>query len=382
MEESTRKFGKNQSLFHCFLTIDDPRVGGRCTYSLLTILVIVFCGLICGCDGWKAMELFAKTRKRWLSQFIDLSEGVPSHQTLARVFSLIEPLEFERCLREWVEEISLLFAEDVIAIDGKTSRGSSHKRGNKKATHLINAYSPRLSTTLGSTATPDKSNEIKGIPILLKALDIKNKIISIDAMGTQKGIANLIRLKEADYVLALKKNHKRLYKKVDNLFAKAGELGYEAMVYQRKESMNYDHSRIEERTYTILPAMYLPNYCQHWKDLSAYIRVESVRHLPAGDIERATRYYLTSLSYKKHRKMQEAIREHWQIENALHYKLDVGLKEDQCPIYRGYADRNLSIMRKIVLKLLVDDKSSQEGIALKRIKAALSTQYLKKVIGF
>lgn len=382
MLENTRKFGKNQYLFHCFLSISDPRVGGRCSYSLLNILIIVLCGLICGCDGWKAMELFARTRKRWLSQFIDLSEGIPSHQTLGRVFSLIDPLEFEQCIRQWIEEISQLFVDDVIAIDGKTTRGSSHQRGNKKATHLLNAYCPRLATTIGSTATPDKSNEIKGIPVLLKALTIKDKIITIDAMGTQKGIANLIRLKEAHYVLALKKNHKRLHKKVDALFTKADELNYNAMVYQHKESRNYDHSRIEERTYTILPAMYLPSYCQQWKDLSAYIRVESVRHLPTGDIQRASRYYITSLPYKKHRAMREAIRMHWQIENGLHYKLDVGMNEDQCPIYRGYADKNLSIMRKIVLKLLTEDKSSQEGIALKRLKAAFSTRYLKKVVGF
>lgn len=382
MLESTRKFGKNQYLFDCFLSTHDPRVGGRCTYSLLTVLVIVLCGLICGCNGWNAMALFAKTRKRWLSQFIDLREGIPNHQTLARVFSLIEPLEFERCLREWIGEISQLFSEEFIAIDGKTCRGSSHKQGNKKAAHLISAYASRLAAPLSSTATPDKTNEIKGIPILLKTLSIKDKIITIDAMGTQKGIANLIRLKQAHYALALKKNHQRMYKKVATLFAKADELGYNAMVYQQREAMNYDHSRIEERTYTILPAMYLPKYGQQWKDLSAYIRIESVGHLPSGDIERATRYYITSLPYKKYRKMPEAIRAHWQIENGLHYKLDVGMNEDQCPIYRGFADRNLCIMRKIVLKLLCDEPSSQDGIALKRLNAALSTQYLRKVVGF
>lgn len=380
--KNTRKFIKNQSLFNCFLSIRDPRVGGRCTYPLMSILVIVLCGLICGCDGWKSMELLAKTRRRWLSQFIDLDSGIPSHQTLARVFSLIEPSAFEQCLSDWVAQMCELFAEDIIAIDGKTSRGSSHKRGNKPATHMINAYSPRCAMTLGSTPTPNKSNEIKGIPLLLKRLAIKNTIITIDAMGTQKGIANLIRLKEADYVLALKKNHKKLYRKVDNLFHKADELGYNAMVYQQKESSNYDHSRFELRKYTVLPMMYLPKYSREWKDLSAFIRVESQRHLADGNIEKATRYYLTSLPYKKHKKMQEAIRQHWQIENGLHYKLDVGMNEDKCPIYRGNAAVNLSIMRRIVLKLLVDESSSQQGIALKRMKAALSTQYLKKVVGF
>lgn len=378
----TCKFGKNQYLFSCFLTIRDPRVKGRCTHSLLTILVIVLCGLICGCDSWKAMELFARTRKRWLSQWIDLSDGIPSHQTLARVFSLIDPHAFEQCLSAWIKELCQLFTDEIIAIDGKTSRGSSHKQGQKKATHLINAYSPRLRATLGSTATPDKSNEIKGIPVLLKTVCIKDTIITIDAMGTQKGIAKLIRLKEAHYVLALKKNHGRMYKKVDSLFNQAEDLNYKAMVYQKEESSHYDHSRIEQRKYTILPVMYLPNYSQQWKDLSAFIRVESERHLPTGERERATRYYITSLPYKKDRKMREAIRQHWQIENGLHYKLDVGMNEDQCPIYRGYADRNLSIMRKIVLKLLVDEDSNKEGIALKRMKAALSTRYLKKVIGF
>lgn len=380
--QSTCKFKKNQYLFNCFLTIRDPRVGGRCTYSLFTILVIVLCGLICGCDNWKAMELLARTRKRWLSQWIDLSEGVPSAQTLARVFSLIEPAAFERCLVEWVQGLCTLFSDDVIAVDGKTTRGSSHQRSAKKATHLINAYSSRLATVLGSTATPDKSNEIKGIPILLKTLNIKDKIITIDAMGTQKGIAKLIRYKEAHYLLALKKNHKRLYKKVNNLFNKADELDYKAMVYNKNETKNYDHSRIEQRRYTILPAMYLPAYGHYWKDLSAFIRVESERHLPDGSIETATRYFITSIPYKKYRKMPEAIREHWSIENGLHYKLDVGMNEDQCPIYRGYADRNLSIMRKIVLKLLTDEKTSTDGIALKRLKAALSVQYTKKVIGF
>lgn len=378
----TRKFKKNQSLFNCFLTIKDPRVGGRCTHPLLSILVIVLCGLICGCDGWKAMELLAKSRKRWLSQFIDLSSGIPSHQTLARVFSIIEPQEFERCLQDWIAEMCVLFEDDIIAIDGKTSRGSSHKRGNKPAIHMINAYNPRSASPLGSTLTPNKSNEIKGIPILLKQLNLKNKIVTIDAMGTQKGIAKLIRLKQADYVLALKKNQGKLYKKVDKLFQKADELTYTAMVYQQKESSNYDHSRFETRRYTVLPMMYLPAFSKQWKDLNAFIRVESERYLACGNIEQATRYYISSLSFKKYRKMQEAIRQHWQVENGLHYKLDVGMDEDACPIYRGYAAINLTIMRKIVLKLLVDETSSREGIALKRLKAALSTQYLKKVVGF
>lgn len=378
----TCKFKKNQSLFNCFIEITDPRVGGRCTYTLFTIIVIVLCGLICGCDNWKSIAMMARARKRWLGQWIDLSNGVPSHQTLARVFSLINPFEFEQCLRNWMTEIGEVFDGDVISIDGKTLRGSGHKRGNKKASHVINAYHSRSGCSLASTITPSKSNEIKGIPLLLKAMNINRKIITIDAMGTQKGIAKLIRMKDAHYVLALKKNHGRMYKKVDNLFNKSDELEYNAMVFQEKHSKDYDHSRLEIRNYTVLPMMYLHQYKHQWKDLSAFIRVQSQRHLPNGSIEEATRYYITSLPYKKHRKMNQAIREHWRIENSLHYKLDVGMNEDRCPIFSGFADRNLSIMRKIVLKLLSDDKETDAGIALKRMKAALSVRYTKKLIGF
>jgi predicted transposase YbfD/YdcC len=382
MKKDTVYCEKNQYLFACFLSIKDPRVRGRCTYPLINILIIVLCGLICGCDSWKALALFAKQRRRFLSQFIDLSAGIPSALTIARVFSLIAPSEFERCLEDWMGNICELLADDVIAIDGKTSRGSSHQRSNKPATHLVNAYHPRLSVALASKPTPDKSNEIKGIPILLKALAIEGAVITIDAMGCQKGIANLIRLRKAHYVLALKKNHKKLYKKVDSLFDKADKLNHKAMVYKQKYHHEYEHSRIEERTYTILPAMYLPNYTLLWKDLNLFIKLDSKRHLPNGEIQQATRFYLSSLPYKKALLSTQAIRQHWQVENGLHYRLDVGLNEDKCPIFRGHADKNLAIMRKIVLKLLHDENSCPDGIAMKRLKAALSTRYLKKVINY
>lgn len=382
MVKSTLSYGKNQSLFHCFLTIQDPRVGGRSRYPLINIIVIVLCGLICGYDTWKGLALFSEHRKRWLSQFIDVSAGMPSHYTIARVFSLIEPKELEKCLQSWIEQACELFAFDVISIDGKTIRGSRHQRGEKKASHIINAYSAKHEATLGCVPTPDKSNEIKGIPILLKALRVKDKIITIDAMGTQKGIANLIRLKQGNYVLALKKNHKRFYRQVERSFQKADELNYEAMVVKQKVENGYAHSRIEKREYTLLPVMYLYKYKKIWRDLQGIIRVKTNRVLANGEIEMASRYYITSLPFKNFDHACFAIRDHWQIENGLHYKLDVGLHEDACPIYRGYADKNLSVMRKIVLKLLNDDTSSQSGVALKRAKASLSTKYLRKVVGF
>lgn len=376
-----RKSYGGQLLFSCFVNLKDPRVKGRCLHPLINIVLITMCAMITGADGWKSIELFGIERKRWLSQFLDLSNGIPSHYTFARIFSLIEPEEFRRCFMQWVNQITQLYKDDIVNIDGKTIRGSSHKKGNKKSDHIINAFSSRLKITLGEVKTPDKSNEIKGIPILLDLLNLEGLTISIDAMGTQKGIAKLIRKKQAHYVLALKNNHKRFYQKVNRVFERADQLGFSGMTYQRWEDKNYDHGRIEEREYTVLPMMYLHKYKKSWKDLSLFVRVKSKRHTASG-VSESVRYYISSLPYKKYHKSAQAIRQHWSIENSLHWKLDVGLHEDQCQIFRGYAAENLSTMRKIILFLLQSENTSHAGIQVKRFQAALSNRYLRKVVGF
>ncbi len=378
----TRNLSVNQYLFTCFLSIRDPRIGGRVKHPLITIILIALCALISGCDTWKSMELFGRAKRKWLSQFIDLSCGIPTHYTFARVFSLIDPVEFEKCLLLWIRCIVDLVSGDVISIDGKTQRGSSHARGDKNANHIVSAYSAKEEIILGNVKTPTKTNEIKAIPVLLKKLAIENKIITIDAMGTQKGIANLIREKQGNYVLSLKENHKRFYKKVESLFKRAEGYQHAGMVYRRSQTKDYGHGRREERDYTILPLMYLPRFKKEWRDLQTFTQVRCKRHLANDVIETSTRYYISSLPLKSFEKICFSIREHWQIENGLNYKLDVGLHEDNCPIYRGHAAENLGYMRRIVLKLLNDETSCTEGITIKRIKAALSTRYLRKVVGF
>lgn len=381
MEKSTRISLKNQSLFNCLLRVRDPRVGGRCLHSLRDILFITLCALICGCDTWKSVELFGVHRYGWLKHYLELEHGVPSHLTFARVFALIDPQEFEHCYRAWISESFNFIKDELIAVDGKTLRGSSHPAMNRPATHLVNAYLSRKKITCGSEKVANKSNEIKAIPILLKTLKLEGCIITMDAMGTQKGIAKLIRLKKANYVLALKKNHKRFHRKVSRLFLQAETLKFQNMVYKKDRFLNYDHSRIEEREYTVLPIMYLYDYKKEWKDCQAFIQVKSTRHIN-GRMESSERYYITSLPFHAYKKMMEAIRSHWQIENGLYYKLDVGLSEDACGIYRGYADQNLAVMRKIVLALLQKESCvSKYGIKLKRTEAMLSTHYLRKVIG-
>ena len=338
--------------------------------------------MVAGCTTWKSIELFGRERYRWLKQFIDLIHGVPSHLTFARVFSLIDPKQFEQCYREWISYQVSFIHEELINVDGKTIRGSYHHASDKKAAHIVSAYLPRQGIALGSEKTEQKSNEIKAIPILLNALPIEGCIITMDAMGTQKGIAKLIRLKKSHYVLALKKNHKRFYNKVTQSFSRADELNFKAMVYRQGSSDDYGHHRIEKRQYTILPSMYLPRYQQEWKDCQAFIRVESSRYcLTKKKEETSCCYYITSLPFQRHQKMCESIRGHWGIENGLHYKLDVGLHEDATHICRGYAAENLAVMRKMVLALLQKEKKTGAGIVLQCTQAALSTKYLRKVVG-
>ncbi len=381
MEKVSHNYVKNQSLFNCFLTIKDPRVRGRCTYPLINILVIALCALISGANNWESISQFGKMRFRWLSRYIDMNVGVPSPLTFARVFSLIEPSEFKKCFTLWMGQLFTLVKFDMIHIDGKSLCDSARKTQNKKATHIVNAYLPKEQVTLGEVRVLDKTNEIKAIPILLKKLSIKDCIITIDAMGTQKGIANLIRLKQAHYVLTLKKNHKKFYRYVDRIFSKSDEIAYANMVTHVEKINNYGHGRIEQRKYTLLPMMYFYKYKKVWRDLQAIIRVQTTRCV-GEKIENSTRYYITSLPFTENLRMYHSIRQHWSIENNLHWKLDVGLGEDVCLATRGHAAENLSTMRKLILKLLEDEETSKNGIGMKRLKAAMSTRYLQKVIGF
>lgn len=384
MEKVTRICVLDQPLFKVFVNLKDPRVGGRCLYPLINIIFITLCALIAGCDGWKAIENFGREKIRWLSQFINCENGIPSHLTFARVIARIDPKLLEGCARKWFQQIYQLEMWDIINFDGKTACASGHVNGDKKNMHLVNAFSPKHNVALGSERVPDKSNEIKAIPVLLKELDVAGTIITSDAMGTQRGIANLIREKQAHYVLGLKENHKRFYRYVDAIFEKADQLDYQNMVSGDKKTNDYGHQRIEDREYTILPMMYFFKHKKNWRDLQAVIRVKSSTHIlqKNKDDESATRYYITSIPFKMHDKMCGAIRAHWSIENKLHWKLDVGMHEDECQIYRGFADQNLAAMRKIVLALLEKEKSYKAGIELKRHKAALSTRYLRKVVGF
>lgn len=370
-----------QPIINAFKNLKDPRVQGRCDHKLIDIIVITFCAIISGAKYWEQIEEFGRQREPWFRQFLDLDNGIPSYKTFNRVFSIIPADEFEYCFRIWSSSVREKRKQEVIAIDGKTLRNSSHNAIGQKALHLINAYATQNGLTLAVEKTPDKSNEIKGIPKLLKSINIEDCVVTIDAMGCQKGIANLIRLKEANYVLALKKNHKRFYKKVELLFQQAEKNNYDSMVTYHHTMTDSDHSRGERREYSCLPVMYLPLYKKRWKDLDTFIKVKSIRHTAKGK-QTSTRYYISSLSPKQYLRICSAIREHWHIENRLHWKLDVSFKEDQSRTHARNGPQNLSSLRKMALFYLESEPSCLSGLECKQWKAALSIGYLEKVIGF
>lgn len=380
---SKDKLNKNcaQSIIKNFVNLEDPRVKGRCKYPLIEIIVIVLCGLICGAKYWSQMEEFARQKEKWLKKFITLEHGIPSFKTISRVMSIVPAEAFEACFRQWADSIREKKNLEVIAIDGKTLRKSSNENADRSAAHLINAFASQNGITVAVEKTPDKSNEIKGIPKILNSLEIDNALITIDAMGCQKGIAKLIRFRNAHYVLALKKNHKRFYRKVAHLFHRAKELNYSGMVIREHVTRDSDHSRGERREYTLLPIMYMHKYKKVWTDLETLVQVKCRRYTTKGR-ETSYRYYISSLPIKSHLRISSAIREHWGIENRLHWKLDVSFKEDQSRVRNLNAPQNFSSLRKIALFYLESEQTNKGSIEMKQWTAALNADYLERVLNF
>ena len=370
-----------QTLISSFSTINDPRVLGRVKYPLLEIIIITLCAILSGAKKWNTIATYGENNIEWFSKFLELEHGIPSQQTFSRVFSLVCPHAFLKAFALWAEKICPSLDGKLIAIDGKTVRGSHNHQKNVNALHLINAYVCSEKLMIDCENTPTKSNEIKGIPILLKRLKLSGALVSIDAMGCQKGIANLIKLKSADYCLALKSNHKKFYRKIERLFIRADELNYKAMVYKAKSTSDFGHSRYETRDYKVLPLMYLPEFKKHWRGLQCFIEVKSTRYVN-DKVSHFKRYYISSLPLNQSDKIINAIRGHWAIENGLHYKLDVGFEEDKSRIFNPNAAMNFSTLRKLALAWLERTGCKQDSIQMKQWKNVLNINNLKQVVSF
>ena len=360
-------------LLTIFSQIDDPRRDLGKEHELNDILLIGIISVICGASSWNEMEQYGTEKEDFLKTFLSLGNGIPSHDTFNRVFSAIDPKQFESCFINWVKALANLNDKEVVAIDGKTIRGAKSK-GKKSPYHIVSAWASEQNMVLGQVKTDEKSNEITAIPELLKVLCLENTVVTIDAMGCQEAIAKGIIDKQADYILAVKGNQKQLYQNIQDEFRFA-----EHIVTITND--NLDHGRIETRRCSVVSNFKFIPSNNKWKELKSIIKIESTRAFKNSNkpTEKATRYYISSLEASAE-DFQKAIRSHWGIENKLHWVLDVAFSEDASRKRTGNAAQNYSILLKIALNLLKNDKSVKIGVKGKRLKAAWSNSYLLKIL--
>lgn len=367
------------TLIDHFEKLSDPRVDRTKDHKLIDILVIALCAMICGTDNFVAMETYGKSKYEWLKQFLELKNGIPSHDTFARVFARIDPNEFEQCFRDWISSITELMPGEVINIDGKTLKHSTHNGLGKKAIHLVNAWASEQRLVLAQHKVHERTNEITAIPHLIKVLELNGCLVTIDAMGTQTDIAQLLHSKGADYCLALKGNQRGLFQEVKELFDNAQQTEWIGIEHSFHRTVEKGHGRIETRRYWTFSAELLSKNTDKWSGLQSIGIVESVRRM--GDkTTTAIRYYLNSFASDANR-LAIAVRSHWGIENNLHWVLDVAFNEDDCPVHKDNAPENLARLRQIALNLLSKEKTAKIGVANKRLKAAWDNKYLAKVLG-
>ena len=364
---------------NCFSNIKDPRVEGRTDYPVIEIIFLCISSIICGMDGWEDIEEFGQHNLDWLKRFFPFEKGIPRHDTIARVISRLSPKGLQDSFVSWVQSISNLTDGEVIAIDGKRARRSYDKKNNKSAIHMVSAWACTNGIVLGQRKTQDKSNEITAIPELLKVLEIKGCIITIDAMGTQKEIAKTIKDKEADYVLALKGNHGELNEMVEDLFSKGFENNFQHMKANVDVEIDKGHGRLEERKCYALPIpKYLESYKNDWAGLTSFVCIESKRTFN-GNVEREKRFYISSLNPDA-KTLNNAVRSHWAVENNLHWVLDVSFKDDDSRIRRGMASENMVVMKHLAINLLKSDKNDKRYIPRKQRNALFCGDYREKLL--
>lgn len=367
----------DKSIESFFEQIEDHRRHNK-LHKLLDIIIIAICAVVSGADTYEQIENFGKKRKKWLSGFLKLPHGIPSHDTFGRIFERINPQEFQNSFMHWIEFVTKRTEGQVIAIDGKTLRRSHDKSNDKKAIHMISAWASSNQVILGQLKTDEKSNEITAIPRLLKLLDISGCIITIDAMGTQKKIAETIITNGGDYVLALKDNHKNLHDDTVLFFDQLETMQKEGFLFDKHETVDGDHGRIETRKYTITSSSGWLQGKENWVGLKSIGMVESIREID-GKCSYEKRYYISSLDCDAE-KFGNAVRRHWGIENSVHWVLDIAFREDESRIRKGAAPENFGAMRHIALNLLRNNKSFKGSIKSKRLNAAMDIKYLEEVM--
>lgn len=366
----------HKSLEDCFGDLPDPRVEGRCDHKLLDILIIAICGVLCGADSWVGIETVGKAKESWFRQFLELEHGIASHDTFGYVFAKIDHDAFQTRFVRWVESVFHVTKGQVIAIDGKTARGSHNKAIGKDALHLVNAWASANGIALGQRKVEDQSNEITAIPELLRLLDVSGCIVTIDAMGCQTKIAQTIRDEKADYLLRVKDNQSTLKQDLVDWFAFGDSQQFAGMDMDFHQTIHKTSGRIEIRQCWVVRDPVAFEHIRHydgWTDLNSIIRVQRERR-DGEHISRDTGYYISSLTSSA-AVILEATQHHWAIENCFHWVLDVTFGEDMSRIRSGESAENMAVLRTIALNLLKQD-TSKSSLKQKRFRAALDNDFL------
>lgn len=364
-----------------FGNIQDPRRTYLNDHPLINIITIALCAVIAGAEGWTDIEMFGQQKKEWLGRFLDLENGIPSHDTFGRVFARIDPEQFQQSFLSWVQAVFEVTDGQVIAIDGKQLRRSHDKGLGKRAIRMISAWATANRIVLGQRKVGNRSSEITAIPKLLKLLDISGCIVTIDAIGTQTKIAAQIIKQGADYLLPVKENQANLLEDIALFFELAEKDGFAKVGHTYQRTVDNNHGRMEIRECWAIDGtdnLAFLRGVADWPRLQTIVMIRSERRLKRK-IEVKVRYFITSLASDA-RQILAAKRAHWGIENGLHWVLDIAFREDDSRVRQGNADQNLAILRHMALNLLKQEKTAKGGIKAKRLQAGWNEDYLVKVL--
>jgi predicted transposase YbfD/YdcC len=366
------------SILAYFAKIRDPRVERTRRHSLVDILALSLCAVICGADSFCAIETFGRARKKWLRTFLDLRHGIPTHDTLGRVFAALDPQALAEAFRKWALALARLTRGEVVAIDGKTLRRSFQEAGSSAFVHMVSAWAAGNGIVLGQVKTEEKSNEITAIPRLLELLNLKGCLVTIDAMGCQKQIVDGIQSAGADYLLAVKDNQPTLHVEVSTIFehCRRTPTAFSVDFHETRET---GHGRTEVRRCWTTDMVESLSQLGEWHGLRSLVMIEAERTV-AGQTSTERRHFISSRKSLSAKAALEAARRHWGIENGLHWVLDVVFREDDCRVRAGYAAENFAVMRHLSLNLLKSLKDTKLSVKLRRMRAAWDEEFLLKVL--